>query len=208
MTKRRELTHEDLERMRIPRRYWGASMEEVSRTEHRDSPHRIVSKYVRDMAWMRENGVGLLLYGPNGLGKTCAAVVIGKEYRRRGATVMFLAAAHIKEAVINRERFDEHQTLMERAKSVDVLLLDDLGKEIEDSTGFGKRTLDDLVRSRAASSKVTFITTNMKPGPQLTEALKNSTMHSLKETIMPVMFEGPDQRERGAEAIRLRFAEV
>jgi DNA replication protein DnaC len=97
--------------------------------------------------------------------------------------------------------FDEEQSVWDRAKSVDVLILDDLGKGVQDSTGFGARVVDDLIRHRNANRRITFITTNMTV-KALEEELKPSTMHSLKECIYPVKLLGSDLREGSKEEIR------
>ncbi len=191
---RRQLTHDDLSRMRVPERYWDVTFDQVSDVGDLP-PRRIVQKYVEKIDEMMSRGAGLLLHGPNGAGKTSAAVVIGKEFRRRGETVMFMACSEIKSAIISGESFDSDQTLWDRARSVSVLLLDDLGKGVQDSKGFGARALDDLLRYRNSRRRVTFISTNMSPGPQLETELKKSTLHSLKESIIPVHFVGPDLRD-------------
>ncbi len=121
---------------------------------------------------------------------------------------MFVECASLKSAVIEKTAFDENQSIWDRAKSVDVLVLDDLGKGVQDKTGFGARVLDDLIRHRNASQRITFITTNMTPGPQMAEDLKVSTLHSLKECIIPVRIDGPDRREDSkAEILGLLSAE-
>ena len=203
---RRELTRLDLERMRIPERYWDATLGLVSDTRDSESPRGIVSKYLAKIDELYARGVGLFLWGNNGLGKTCASVVIGKEYRRRGRTVLFMPAAKISAARIQNDMFDSDQSIWDRCSSVDVLLLDDLGKGSQDNTGFGKRILDELVRDRSSRRKVTFITTNMQPGEQLGDALKESTLASLKECIVPVQFEGPDLRDAAVSEIRQMLA--
>jgi len=192
---RRELTKDDLLRARVPKRYWTASMDGVQ-----ESVREVATKYLANIEEMLSKGVGLLLWGSNGIGKTSLSVVIGKEYRRRGQSLLFLEAAEIKGAVISSEMFDEEQTLWERAKTVEVLLIDDLGKGVQDSTGFGARVLDELIRHRNANKRVTFITTNMTL-KAIEEELKSSTMHSLKECIYPMRISGEDLREAAKSEI-------
>tara|TARA_B100001094_G_scaffold322338_1_gene371517 strand:- start:2299 stop:2814 length:516 start_codon:yes stop_codon:yes gene_type:complete len=157
-------------------------------------PWEIGCEYVKKMDSMIKGGVGLLLWGPNGRGKTALAVGIGKEFRRRGCTVLFVECAAVKDIFISRAAFDEEEVMWNRAKRVDVLILDDLGKGVQDSKGFGARVIDQLIRHRTSNQRVTFITTNIDP-PRLAGELKISTMHSLKESIVPVKIVGPDRRE-------------
>jgi DNA replication protein DnaC len=194
---RRSLTDEDLVRMCVPDRYWGVTFKGVSDGDHKE----VAATYLAKIDEMVAEGVGLMLWGKNGCGKTGLLVVIGKEFRRRGYTVLFVEAANLKRAVIDNERFDADLTVFERARSVDVLLMDDLGKGVQDKTGFGARLIDELIRFRNARKKVTFITTNISPYPdgeeksQLETELKISTLHTLKECIVPVQVEGTDFRE-------------
>lgn len=192
---RRELTQDDLVRARIPSRYWTVNLAGVQA-----QVREIADRYLKEIEQMHDKGVGLLLWGANGVGKTSLSVVIGKEYRRRGHSLMFLESAELKGAIIHNEAFDDEQTLWDRAKSVDVLIIDDLGKGVQDNTGFGARVLDELVRHRNANKRVTFITTNMTL-KALEDDLKASTMHSLKECIYPVRVSGEDLRERAKQEI-------
>jgi hypothetical protein len=114
---RRELTQDDLVRARIPVRYWKVNLGGVQ-----EQVRGIADKYLKEIGQMHERGVGLLLWGANGIGKTSLAVVLGKEYRRRGHSLLFLESAELKGAIIHNEAFDEEHTLWDRAKSVDVLL--------------------------------------------------------------------------------------
>lgn len=201
---RRALTEADLVRMRLPDRFWEAQLDEVWDGSGLDapSPRKVCEKYLDALPEMMAAGHGLLLWGDNGRGKTCMAAVIGKEARRQGHTVLFLEAASLKTVVVSNDAFDDDQTVWERALSVDLLILDDLGKGVQDSKGFGERLLDELIRFRAAHAKPIIITTNMNPREQLPEALKKSTAHSLKECVLPVMVQGPDRRKQSADRLR------
>jgi DNA replication protein DnaC len=199
----RRLTETDLVRMRIPRRYWWVRYEGIpdgtcvgSGVSARKAAHN----YLTQIDEMRHNGMGLLLWGTNGTGKTCMAIVVAKEYRRHGYPVLFIEAADIKRFVIEREMFDEDQTFWDRAMNVDVLVIDDLGKGVQDSTGFGARMIDELIRHRNASKLVTLITTNMNQR-DLAEELKVSTMSSLKEHVFPIHVTGIDRRDAVASGI-------
>ncbi|MBN2258097.1 MAG: ATP-binding protein [Anaerolineaceae bacterium] len=200
---RRELVAEDLERMRVPRRYWGARFDEISDEGGNDSLKYVVGKYIDDLDNMLREGLGFILFGDNGTGKTCASVVLGKELRRRGNTVLFMEAADLKRQVIDKEHFDEDETYWDRAKTVDVLILDDFGKGVMDSTGFGATIFDELIRARNARKLVTIITTNTPPDQWAAEfELKASTIKTLKECLVPQRALGEDKRETSAMRLK------
>lgn len=197
---RRELKQEDLERMCVPRRYWTVTYEGISAIAERPgdpTAKALAANYLKRLEEMRERGVGLLLWGKNGMGKTSLAVVVAKEYRRRGYSVLYVEAAAMRRQVINKEMFDDEVTVWDRAMAVDVLIIDDLGKGTSDS-GFSAALMDELIRHRNAEKLVTFITTNLEMGSgrdQLGGELKASTMHTLKECMVPMQVIGEDRRD-------------
>lgn len=209
--RRRKLTKDDLVRMRLPKRYWNVTCDRVSNktTVESRGPRDILKNYVQNMEDMRARGIGILLWGANGTGKTSMAAIIAKEYRRRFNTVLFIEAASLKSLVVSKESFDEDETYWQRAMSVDVLVLDDLGKGTKDSTGFGERLIDELIRTRNANQLVTIITTNavvQGKGEKIQDILKPSTLHSLKEHVLAIYVEGEDMREESVSEI-LRIVE-
>lgn len=197
--RRRYLTEEDLVRMRLPERHWKASLSKVQEGG-KGRPRDVLIKYFKKIKKVHSEGVGLLLWGPNGTGKTAAAAVVGKTFRSYSLTVLFLEAASLSQVVISKIQFDAEMSLWDRAMTVDLLILDDLGKGGQDSTGFGLRKLDELLRWRASRYKITLVTTNMNL-QTLAAEVKPSTMHVLKESMYPVLVDGVDHREEVKRSI-------
>lgn len=199
--RRRKLNRADLVRMRLPKRYWNVNYDGVSDFsdgKEARSPRDTLRNYIRQMDDMKEDGMGVLLWGPNGTGKTSMAAIVAKEYRRRFCTVLFLEAAALKSLVKSKDLFDEDETYWQRAKEVDVLVLDDLCKGVQDTKGFGEQVLDELLRARNANQLVTIITTNASPKGKeesLSVYLKPSTISLLKEHVSPVHVRGVDKRD-------------
>lgn len=194
----RDLTEDDFERMQIPVRFWGANIDEVSDEQIpgvKASAQSIARRYIKNVEQNVSDGVGLMLWGVNGSGKTCMSVVIAKAARSCGMSVLFVEAAALKRVVINNEAFDDSMSMQDRMRSVDLLLIDDLGKGTQDTNGFGARLVDEIIRHRSARKRATFITTNMNPRSQLSDELKPSTLHALKECCFPVNVVGADKRE-------------
>lgn len=202
----KKLTKNDLVRMKLPKRFWDVGIDGINADKVGNvSPKEIVVRYIKQMDRMLENGYGLLLWGPNGSGKTAIAAIIAKWFRRRtGTTVLFIEAAKLKGFVANKEYFDEDETYEQRSHTVDVLVLDDLGKGVLDSKGFGERIIDELIRTRNANKLVTIITTNATPTGDketLSQILMPSTMSAIKEHTHPVCVIGKDRREEIASRI-------
>lgn len=195
--KRKDLTEEDLVRMNIPARYWDVSFNEISSKKARD----VIVRYGNKIDTMISNGIGMILSGNNGVGKTAAVVCLAKEFRRRYKSVFFIEASDLKRAVFSNEIFDDEESVWDRAKSVDVLILDDLGKGVKDSKGQGERLIDELIRARNARKLITFITTNISTMNQLNEELKESTVKTFKECMYYLKMEGPDRREEAQKKI-------
>ena len=197
---RRALTGKSLERMRVPRRFWTSEYSRISRGYAKKLIYRFVSKI--DDAISR--GYGMMLWGKNDTGKTSAAVVLAKEARRRGHSVMFVSAGEYLTQVIEGVVFNDATTMAQRCREVDLLILDDLGKEIERVGSVGSiaanRMFEDLLRTRYGSLKSTVITANISPA-LITERYGESFIGVLRDSVTAVEVIGPSQREAGREAM-------
>jgi DNA replication protein DnaC len=186
---RMRLTQSHIDRMRIPQRFWF-----VERGEIIEEVRGIIDNYIRNLDENLDKGEGLLMWGPNGTGKTSAAIYIGMEVRRRGATVYFVQAERLRASVLEKEMFDDELTVMERARAVDFLILDDLGKEHPGETGFSERLFENLFRERIAARKTTVVTTNLSV-EVLRETYVRSMLEVMREALYPLSFEGENLRE-------------
>tara|TARA_Y100000310_G_scaffold96185_1_gene93955 strand:- start:1666 stop:2265 length:600 start_codon:yes stop_codon:yes gene_type:complete len=191
--------------MRIPQRFWSATFEQISGPDSpsTDETRVMIAGYLNNVSAIRKRGAGLLLWGPNGTGKTSIGSVILKAIRRQFLTGLFLNSAEIKTIVISKEMYDSERnvTLWKRAQDVDFLVLDDLGKGSLDSTGFGERLIDELIRTRYAQCRPTIITTNV-PKAKLTEFIKPSTLHILKGSSAQLKIEKHDFRVEEGISVR------
>lgn len=202
----RKLTTADLQAMRLPSRFWTATFNHIhGDPASGESPKALIGGYLQRIALMREMGAGLVLWGPNGTGKTSIGSVVLKQARREGFKAMFLESAGIKTMVVNKEMYDSEagKTVWARAFEVDFLLLDDLGKGSHDSQGFGERLIDELIRARYANKRPTIITTNVDKS-RLGDIIKPSTLHTLKGSCAQIKIAGHDYRaQEGADLRRI-----
>lgn len=186
--------------MRLPRRFWEASFNDIQDEEAR----ALILAYLQKMDTMLDHGDGLMFWGHWGVGKTCAAAVLAKEARRRGASALFITAESLRTAVLEKEMFEDDQLTVDRARQVDFLVLDDLGKEHSGESGFAERLFENLLRERSAHRRSTVVTTNMNQD-DLTKRYKLSMMEVVKESLIPIHVEGENRRGEGAKRLGTRL---
>ncbi len=196
---RRPLDKDDKLRMNLPRRFWDATFKEITdytKTRGNGVPSLkdIVGNYFRQFDEMIERGAGLLIWGQNGIGKTCAAAVIAMEARRRGRTALFMTASEYLESIHEKHMFDENFSMIERARKVDVFVIDDFGKEYEDSKAWSERKFEELIRHRNAQLLVTVITMNTSL-EKFSERSAPSMIQIMKGSMASIKVSGPDRRE-------------
>lgn len=191
---RSRLTADHLLLMRVPRRFWGVKFDLIE-----PDLQPILRNYLKNLDAMLDGGNGLLLWGENGRGKTSAAVFVAMEARRTGASVLMLTAASLIESIMEKVEVEEG-LLVDRARAVDFLLLDDLGKEHPGKSGFSDRVLENLFRERTAAKLTTFATSNMEHD-RLTERYKKSMLEVMKEALLPVKVEGKNFRDEVREGL-------
>ena len=190
------LTREHYMLMQIPARFWESEIDQIP------APAKgVVERYLAQLDSMLHGGVGLLLWGGNGRGKTSAAVCIAKAIRETGATVLFVTAEQLRQGKIDGEMYDSDSTLWERATEVDCLVLDELGKEYRGRSDHSERLMDRLFRVRSGENLVTIVTTNVVL-QDLKKHYNPSMLALFKEMFYAVKVEGPDMREGKRDEIK------
>lgn len=204
---RRPLDKKDLDRMNLPERFWKVRFNEISDVPNSDGDtlRAVVGGYLENFDKVMAEGHGLLIWGDNGVGKTSAAAVLAMEARRRGKSVFMIASSEYIESVISKYRFDEQMTIVERAKTVDLLVIDDFGKEYRDKRGWTDRMFEDLFRYRSSRLRPVVLTMNIpmeRLYKECEEAGQVSLLQLLKEIVLPVRAEGPDRRDEKQRELR------
>lgn len=208
---RKKLTAAHMELMRIPVRFWRSRLSEVPEGKAR----KVIVNYLQELDSTLDTGEGLMLWGPNGTGKTSVAVIITMEARRRGASALFATAETLRSSVMERTPFSEDKTLMERAREVDFLVIDDLGKEHTGKSDFSETLFENLIRERSAARKVTLVTTNLliyetvTDDGRVVEGLNSqyraSMIEVMKETLFPVALKGHNHRDAARDDLAVRL---
>lgn len=191
---RRELVERDMVRMRIPELFYSASRSKVTIEEPKRAA---ILRYEERISDALERGVGLLLWGQNGVGKTAIAVILAKEACRLGHSVLFIRSADLFAFETKKAWFNEAEgvTLLERAKNVDLLVLDDLGKEHFDSAGRVLLEMEEFIRERVSRKRTIIMTTNIVPSTGFASIYPASMLAVMREAIFPVECVGSDHRD-------------
>jgi DNA replication protein DnaC len=202
-TRKRALTSYDLERANLPRRYWNVRFSEIPDT----APYKgQVARYLRDIVGEVEKGRGLMITHPmNGTGKTGIACLIAKRAMIEGFTVYYTMSETYKTAVVRNQMFDDVQSVYERAREVDVLVIDDFGKEYKGESGWIESELENLIRERVQAGRTTLLTANLLPNQLRTEYTKDLASvlnEAVYVLLVPGSLEGGkdwrDERKLGA----------
>lgn len=169
----------------------------------------VMLRYYEEIVENMRDGVGLLLFGPKGHGKTHIAIALLKKAMAHNAVCLFLPVNRLQEVVIEKSalEFDEEDELLrDRARRADLLILDDLGEE--HTKEFSTRVLENLCRYRSNRSLATIFTTNLKTDPKAGELARHygSWIESvLKGAVAPIKVIGKDWREEQAQELQRRI---
>lgn len=199
----------------IPERFWGEGFDSRSYAAaiaQEQQVHRWVAempaRQSRDGEGLPEDpegfGVGLLLCGNPGTGKTtlaCAALTTVKL--KYGKRVFFTRWSSYLDArrMLNSLEFDRYDpetaaAVFSETQAVEetfLVALDDVGHEHSSGSGYGERLLDELLRGRFDRGLPTIITTNLTSFEWA--ARYDATMRSfMRQACPPVIFEGSDLR--------------
>lgn len=120
---------------------------------------RRVAAYLDMIEDMGRRGIGLVLSGPYGGGKTCLAGVIARAYVEWGCEVAYVESPRLASALARPRsirRGDEW--LEDLAERVDALVIDDLSASRDADWG----PVEQVVRARIAQRVPTIVTTNRR----------------------------------------------
>ena len=153
--------------------------------------------YAQNWDEFKKAGIGLLLFGNVGTGKSYAAGCIANALIDRLESVLFVGMSD----VVNRMQGNfgaDRDHYMKSLMRPDLLILDDLGAER--NTSFGKERVFDVVDKRLLTGKPMIVTTNiplsvMKQAADLDD---RRIFDRILEVCVPIMFDGDSFRKSTA----------
>ena len=115
-------------------------------------------RYVTEWAMMKENCIGLLLWGNVGTGKTFIAACIANALIEKGVSVLMTNFSKILNSLSAMFDVDRNKYI-ESMNSYSLLIIDDLG--IERNSEFALEQVFNVIDSRYRSKKPLIVTTNL-----------------------------------------------
>lgn len=175
--------------------------------EDYEGPDEIVEamrKYLEGHANFVSRGIGLLIAGTYGAGKTMLTTLLLKELVKLGYKCYSTTFANTVEAFTAGWKSTEDQRyFQQKFVNSDVLLLDDLGREFRSKSGLNETTFDNILRTRVQSGRPTFITTNMDLS-ELEEGYGGAVLSLLREVSLEYEFESVEDYRPKAQKRTLR----
>lgn len=155
-----------------------------------------INQYMCNLYSNFYKGAGIFLYGANGTGKTMLSSLILKEAYRlrfdcRRITFSDYISLYTSVWGSKGDNKEEAEDNLNRYKSIDFLVLEEIGKEVDSSVSVP--ILEDLLRYREDKSLVTIICTNLSPN-LLKEEYGASIFSLIKGNMTPVEMDFKDQR--------------
>lgn len=189
--KHRDLNSKMLDRIGVPMKFRCTELEKIN-----EQVRPTFESYLGKIRIAIRSGHGMYICGENGSGKTSAAAFVLMEARREGFTGYFTTANQLVNDVICKSRFDDAQSIEQRSQFVDVLVIDDLGKEgyTNKKSDVISRMIENVVRARVGNMKPTIITSNISSLEEIEKRYGASFCGLFAESFLFIKILGSEPR--------------
>lgn len=198
--RRTKLSITNLLRRGVPKDFISNTVDDLDSygSPEREETLDYIRNYINNLPSELNKNHGLFLYGSNGVGKSFIASLIIKEayicrYTSRRCTFVDYVSKYTDLWKIkDKEILEEEEGLFyHNYKSVDFLVIEEIGKEIDSK--ISASVLEDLLRYREEHGLVTIICANLTP-KEIVEKYGNSVGSLIKGNFTPIKLVGKDKR--------------
>ena len=169
-------------------------------------------EYAKKWDDFSREGIGLLLFGNVGTGKSYAAGCIANALIDRMISVLYFDMTDVVNRMhdirISGNFGADRDSYLKRITRPDLLILDDLGAER--NTSYGKERVFDIVNRRLLSRKPMIITTNIALSvmQKATDLDDRRIYDRILEVCVPVLFDGENFRKGNAAENLKKAAQI
>lgn len=192
---------ERINNARIPPRYKGKKLSGYDADTGDKAAFDAVSSWVKNIEKHIEDGMGLYLYGPTGVGKThLAQAALTAILEKHTLAGLFVTADRYTDMIYDEirsngelpESYSDPNLLKYMRRMFDILVLDGLGAE-RSAKDFTRNSLVTLVDNRYEQKLVTIIT-SVFPPQELTSRYGKKLTSILQESCFFIQVDGVDHR--------------
>jgi DNA replication protein DnaC len=152
--------------------------------------------YAENASAYVNSGLGLLLHGDKGTGKTLLISLLLKKLLAEGFDVQFVTFQELIDMYTQGWRDSREKAWFDkRVKNAGVLGIDDVGRENKGRLEIVEAMFDHIIRARVSSARPTLITTNRSLDEFLT-FYQSNVMSLLDEGTIKFQFTGEDYRPK------------
>lgn len=188
------VTPKMMEYMNLPDEFW-----RVHPSNATPSVSTVIENYISRFDQFIASAAGLFFFGPPGVGKTGTAATLLIAARRRRKSCHFLRVGELRKAIKEATKFDDGQSVHDRALSVDLLVLDALTEADLTLPYFGYGELLDLVTFRGQRRRTTFITSAVSEARM--RFLHPEFFDTVGTYLTPVEVTGVSRRKEGQKRL-------
>lgn len=153
--------------------------------------------YVRNWEYVRQNNMGLLLWGDVGSGKTFYAACIANALIDKGVLAIMTTLPTLVSSM-SRNYGEKREQVLAKVADTPLLILDDVGTERD--TSFSNEQVYEIVNQRYKSNKPLIVTTNMSANEMRnpSDIAKKRIYDRILEMCSPLKVSGQSRRQEVA----------
>ncbi len=146
----------------MDKKFKDVTFENWDHTQANEKIYEICSRYSYKFSELKENNVGLIIYGVPGNGKTYASACIANSLLQKGIPVICVGINALLDRIketYNKWGTEGEQTILRSLANAELLILDDLGTEQD--TPWSRTQIYNIIDSRYRNELPTIITINL-----------------------------------------------